>query len=60
MAEKLDLHLFKFTRSEGEVSRGNFVSKTLANLPNAKGYTYSATIQNILEIDKNPLRGFWT
>ena len=60
MAEELDLHLLEFTRAEGEIPRRDFVAKTLADLRDAEGNFYPRAVQDVFEIDENPLGGFGT
>ena len=57
--EELKFHLFKFTRTEDEVSWSDFVSEALTYLRNTKGRLFAAGLQNIHEVHKHALCGFW-
>ena len=56
--EILDLHLLELARAEGEIAGRDFVAESLANLGNAKGQFPAHGIEDIAEIDKDPLSGF--
>mmetsp|Transcript_13513 Transcript_13513/g.24190 ORF Transcript_13513/g.24190 Transcript_13513/m.24190 type:complete len:388 (+) Transcript_13513:1441-2604(+) len=54
--EVLDLHLLEFPRSKDEVSRGDFVSKRLADLCDPERDLLPRRPQHVFEVDENPLR----
>ena len=58
MAEEFDFHLFEFAAAEGEVARRDFVAETLADLPDAKRDARLRAVDDVLEVDEDPLRGF--
>jgi hypothetical protein len=53
-------HLIEFSHSKHEVPRSDFISESLSRLSDAKWYPDSHGIQDVFEIDENPLRGFWS
>ena len=54
----LHLHLLKLARAKDKIARRHLVAKRLADLGDTKRQLSARCIQNILEIDKNSLRGF--
>ena len=55
MTEEFHLHLFELTRTEGEVSRRDFVTKAFADLSDPEGDLDPAGIADVLEVDEHPL-----
>src|SRR5260221_14301284 len=51
LAEKLHLHLLKFTHTEEELAWSNFVTKCLTNLRNTKRNFYTIGRNNIFKVD---------
>ena len=60
MAEELNFHLFEFAGTEREIPGCNLISKTFANLCDAKRNTNTSTINHVLKVDEDPLCRFRT
>ena len=56
--EKLQLHLLELARAEGEIARRDLVAKRLADLRNAERDFLPRSLQHVLELRENRLRGF--
>lgn len=59
-AEVFDLHLLEFTGSKSEIPGVDFISECLSDLGDTKGYFHPGRIENVLELGKDGLRGFWS
>ena len=55
LAEELQLHLLKFTGTEGEVARGDLVTEGLTDLADTERNFLSGCTLYILEVYKNTL-----
>ena len=60
LAEELKLHLLKFTNTENELARCDFVSERLTDLCNAEGHLFSCCSLDISEVYENTLCSFGT
>ena len=60
LTEKFQLHLFKFTGTEGEVTGRDFVTEGFSDLADAEGNLLAGSTLHVLEVDKNALCGFRT
>jgi hypothetical protein len=58
--EKLQLHLLEFAGAEGVIARRNLVAKGFADLSNAERCFLPRTVEHVLELRENRLRGFRT
>ncbi len=58
VTEKLDLHLLEFAASESEITGRNFVAEALSDLGDAEGYADACAIDDVFEVDEDPLCGF--
>src|SRR5262245_41155990 len=58
MAEELDLHLLELARAERELLWRDFVAEALAHLGDAERDLHARGVHDVLEVDKNALRGF--
>ena len=59
-AEIFHLHLLKFSRTENEVTRCDFIAKRFTDLGNSEGHLHACRIHNIFEMNENSLRCFRT
>ena len=57
LAEELQLHLLELTRAEGEVAGCDLIAEGLANLADAERNLLSGRALDVLEVDKDALRG---
>ena len=55
MAEELDLHLLELARAEREIARRDLVAETLADLGDAERNSHPGAVDDVLEIDEDPL-----
>ena len=60
MAEKFHLHLLELARTEGEVSRVNFIPESLSDLRDAERYLHARRADDIIEVRENSLARFRT
>ena len=58
LAEEFQLHLFKLTHTEYEITGSNFVSERLANLSNTERHFFTACSLDIGKVYKNTLSRF--
>ena len=58
MAEPFHFHLLKLARTENKVTRVDLVAEGFADLRNPERHTHTAGIENVFEIEENPLRRF--
>ena len=56
-AKIFELHLFEFSRAEGEIARINFVAKRFADLRDPERQFLARHFQNVFELNKDRLRG---
>src|ERR1039458_6706655 len=54
--KKLHLHLLKLARSENKISRCDLVPERLANLGDPERGFLTRELEDVLEIDEDPLR----
>src|SRR5450432_1926435 len=59
MAEPFHFHLLELSRAENKVARRYFVAKTFADLRDTKRDSDARGVDDVFEIKKNSLRGFW-
>ena len=55
--EELQFHLLELARAEGEVARGDFVTKGFAHLADAERHFLAGRFQDVLELGKDGLCG---
>src|SRR3989338_1876219 len=55
--EKLELHLFEFSRTIREVAGGDLVAERFADLRNTEGKPATGGIEHVLEIHEDALCG---
>ena len=60
LTEEFQLHLLKFTGTEGKVSGSDFVTEGFAHLADAEGNLLSGGTLYVFEVHKNTLCGFRT
>jgi 2-polyprenyl-6-methoxyphenol hydroxylase-like FAD-dependent oxidoreductase len=53
--EELELHLFEFTRTEGEIAGRHLVSEGLPHLGDAERHLLTRSFEHVLELGKNRL-----
>ena len=60
LAEELELHLLELAHAEDEVARGDLVAEGLADLTDAERQLFARGALDIVEVDKDALRGLGT
>ena len=58
LAEKFQLHLFKFTDAENKIAGRDFIAEALADLTDAERHLFARGALNVHKVDKDPLRRF--
>src|SRR5699024_3960960 len=58
--EKLDFHLFEFTRAEDKVPGRDFVTEGLTDLGNTVWWFLALCIHHIQKVQVHTLGGFWS
>ena len=58
MAEELDLHLLEFPAAERVIPRIDLVAERLSDLRDPERQLEPRAVENVAEIDEDPLRGF--
>src|ERR1035437_7696380 len=57
--EVLHLHLLKLARAEDEVTGCDLVTERLANLGDSERRFLTRELEDVLEVNKDPLRRLW-